>query len=593
MSSSAKAQFFHVHVTADDLHTPRPAPSPSPSQLREPVIPERTTSLHRHSVTWPPRTPSRAGSFKFDSVPTLVRTPWEVERHRPDSKWSRTSDRSKSLLPKRFFAELPREIYQCIVDHVDSVHTIGEAVDVLAARADLRSLCAVDKKFHRVAREHLYRHLWLPSTKTPAKRKWSRQQPKSRLRQLCDTLRGCPGLAFMVHTVGFTGEVAEEIRAQAYSPIRKDSTLDLVQSIIQQCYSLERVCGAVPPTTSSTLPFLNALASRTRLREHAWSLDSTRAELPGLTDFICCHDNWLNLETLVIAADPGVDLGEVAISAILSRLPSLKHLMVSGLHRSDFNNSTLLMLPPLKSLRLENVAGVTDRGVEQLAFSRLAPSLEQLRLVGLELVSLQTIGTLLSHLTRLTRFAMVQETSPEAQTGVKFVERTNSFSSSSLRHLHWDCLIPGTALTLFAESIQAGQFPELSKVTFPCDYEGIIQALCRPIPRMKLTENDMQYLEDHTQMYQRDLRVAQTQAQLRVRESRRQPSFSVVVHNESMEIEDTHVIGSYLGSMRSKIEYCLEPEAGHNALAEFGDVARPRVDSGRRVKRQSELDILF
>lgn len=602
------------HVTTDVPSAQR-RPQPKRTSMidqreRPPVIPERTTSLesqgHRKSQTWSQtNTEKNFGSFNFNNNHTLTKTPWELDRGSPGSRWSRSMDRAQNQ-PRKMFVQLPREIYQCVLENLEAVHSQLGTVDVLALRRDLCSLCLVDKKWQHIAREHLFRELWLPTNKVSAKKRFSTRQPKSRLKLLVDLLRRTSGLGFFVHHIRIGAELAHELDAEAFAPFKKDSALDSLQLIIRDCYNLEQLSGFVLPFTESTTPVLEALASRVRLKSHAWSLDSTRA-LPGLEHFIFCHDDWVNLETLAIAADPGVDLGIGTILAVLHRLPSLKHFAAFGLHRSDFHNTSLLTLPAVKSLRLECLSGLTDEGVEQIAFSRLAPSLERLTLVGLELVSLRTIATLLSHLTRLKRFALLQEASPELADDTsnnssgsgRPTGRTLTLSSPSLQHLHWDCLIPGSALSCLADSIKTHKFPRLQSAKVPSDHNGLIQQLCRPIPREKLTAQDLEHLHQHNSSstfgrHERNLRVSQIQAQLRIRATRQQPSFDIVVEDEH-ERKATHTIGSYLGTMDSKIEYQLEPDVGPNALVEFDDIAQPieMGINGHRVERKLEANMLF
>lgn len=405
-------------------------------------------------------------------------------------------------------------------------------------------------------------------------------------------MRNFPTLGSLVRTIHLTAEFAAELEVEAFEDFRPDSYLDTLQELVRHCFNLEQICGYVPPATLTTRALFEALASRTRLRVQAWNLDSTRATLPSLAEFIHFHDDWMSLETLVLAGDPGVDLGIGTVSAILEKLPSLKHLMLSGLHHSDFNNGTILALPALKSLRLDALAGVTDEGIEQLAFSRLVSTLENLTLVALELQSLRTIEALLTNLPRLSSFAIKQDTSPEPQAGVSF-SRPISLCSPSLSHLHWDCLLPGTSLSWFADAVEGGRLPGLKSMKIPCDYDGIMQRLCRPIPRLQLSSHDLQYHDAHTEYtYERDLRVAQIQAQLRVRESRRKPSFTVQVQDESMEVQHTHVIGSYLGNMESPVEYDLRPAVAGKAIADFDDVALPKRDA-RGLEHWSAYELLF
>lgn len=395
----------------------------------------------------------------------------------------------------------------------------------------------------------------------------------------------------LVQTIHVPADFAAVLEEEAFSPFKPGSHLDTLQELVRHCQNLEQICGYVPPATLTTRVLFNALASRTKLRTQAWQLDSTRAALPSLAEFIHFHDDWLGLETLILAGDPGVDLGIGSVSAILERLPSLKHLMLSGLHHSDFNNGTILALPALKSLRLDALAGVTDEGIGRLASSRLMSTLERLTLVNLELLSLRTIEALLTDLPSLTTFALIQDTSPEPQAGVSF-SMPLLLASQSLTRLHWDCLMPGTALSWFADAIEGNRLPGLKSIKIPCDYDGILQGLCRPIPRQKLTSQDLQYHDTHTEYtYERDLRVAQIQAQLRVRESRRKPSFTIQVEDES-EVQHTHLIGSYLGNMGSRIEYDLTPVVAGKAMVEFDDVARPKRDE-LGLEHWSEYRLLF
>lgn len=592
-----KAKYFQTHVSSDDADVRQRRPSVD-GRLRPPAIPERTTSLrgHRKTYTWPASISEqrKAGTCKFNDPPILTRTPWEWERGRPNSKWSRVSDRAQNL-PRRIFVQLPREIYQCILDHLEKVHAVGDVVDVVARKHDLRSLCLVDKRWHRLAREHLYRDLWLPSNRPPTKRKWSTKQPKSQLEMLKDTIARTPGLGFLIHHIRIPTALAKELDVEAFSTSRKSPALDSLQGIVRQCYNLEYMTGYVLPVTTATAPMLEALASRTRLKSHAWNLHSPKGTLPTLADFLFCHDNWRVMETLAFAADPGIDLGLGAFSAVLHRLPSLRHLMISGLRQSDFSDTMLLALPPLRSLRLESLEGVTDQGIEQLAYSRLALSLERLSLVGLELLSLQAVQVLLSHLARLRRFVLLQKASPEPPIGVQVASgsRHLTLRSPSLQSLHWDCLIPGSAINWLAEAIEDGMFPRLTNIKVPCDYDGLIQRVCRPVPLQKLTPSDLEYLDVHTQHYERNLRVAQIQAQVRVRESRRQPSFNVVVQDESLEVQSTHTIGSYIGDMHSKIEYNLDAEFSGHVLVEFDDIAIPKGSGGDRFERRLGADLLF
>jgi hypothetical protein len=211
-------------------------------------------------------------------------------------------------------------------------------------------------------------------------------------------------------------------------------------------------------------------------------------------------------------------------------------------------------------------------------------------------VSMRTIQILLANLTRLRRFRFVQNTSPTLLVGGGLHNRRDTLASPSIQHLHWDTLIPGQAIDSLAQSIKSGLFPSLRTLKAPSDPNGALQALCRPIHRQSLTASDLKFFEMVDQdRYTRSLRLSRLQAQLHIREIRSRPSLSVVVSDEEDQTHQTHVIGSYLGDVRSKIEYLLEPDVmgEQEALASLQGVMRKSdgVDSG--VERLCSFEVLF
>lgn len=571
--------------------------SPATSTHERPNRFARSFSFSKKPVKgWPSHVqqppPSPGGSYRFHEIPSLRKTPWEIERGKPKSRWARSSI-AHAELPARIFRELPKEIYQCILDHVENVHTQGALLDVRGSRADLGSLSLVDRKWNRVAKDYLYRELWLPSNRAVEKRKFLRQPRKSKLRLLQNTLAASPGTAFLVAKMHITAALADEIEIEANGSVVNGSTIDTVQSIFRQCYNLERVTGFIWETSTATFPLAQALATRTRLQAHAWNLNPEK-QLPGLAAFMSCHDQWKNMDSLAIAGASNVDLGKIAVSTILTRLPKLKHLMLSGLHNDDFHHGSLVALPALTSLRLENLAGITEQGIHQLAFSRLAPRLERLSLVGLEVKALETVQTLLLHLTKLKAFVFVQDASPELRRGRPAMNSFNLLASNSLEYLHWDCLVLGSAISRFGEAIRGGRFPQLRKVKIPCDFDGTIQTLCRPIPQVTLTQKDMNYLAaNFHDSYERNLLVSQIQAQLRIQKYRRTPSFRFAVQDDLTVVGMPHDIGSCIGNPDSRIEYSMQPGVDASALAEFGEVARPRKTGNERMERRVDMQALF
>jgi len=338
-----------------------------------------------------------------------------------------------------------------------------------------------------------------------------------------------------------------------------------------------------------------SLFDRSKLTEHAWLIDPNLLWRCNSSHFVELHSKWQWLSTLVLVKSQNATLCAGFINGITSRLRSLKHLMVDGFSARDFHNGTLLLLPALHSLRLEDLKGVTDQGIEQLASSRTAHSLMSLTIVDIEIASLRTVQTLLEHSPRLTKFRLFQQCSPSLLAGTNHASKSSSLASSSLQYLHWDTLYPGPATDALALSIQHGYLPALRTLKAPTDYDGALQAVCRPITKQPLTPDDMQFLASKNQdQYIRNLRLSRIQAQLRIREVKQQPCFNVVVEDAEENVQHTHVIGSYLGDVRSKVEYSLDPDlkGSESALADHWQIT-VAVLGGTMGERGLSLRQLF
>jgi len=570
------------------------------ARIRTAAVPRTLEPRLRSSrETWPPLREKMPGSYAFDEAPTLTKTPWEYNRaRRPPSQWSRSTGRSS--LSEDKFAQLPREIMHCILDQLRGSHFDGARLHFMDLRTDLRNLCTVDKHWHRAAREHLYREIWLPQHGEPQRSRLLPWKKKTRLQLLQSTLEEAPGLARLVRRLRIPFSLSAELDVETFllPTARKDGALSVISEIVRACPNLRALFGHYPIAFDRTTELYDALASREELREHVWHF-SQHFSRPR--SFGRCYEQWRSLETLVLWDDvsqPGY-LEPGSVSAVVQRLPSLKHLMIKGLSRSDVHNGTLLMLPALKSLRLEDVAGVTDHGIEQLAHSRLAMSLENLSLTGLELTSLRTIQAIFASFHRLKRFALVQRTTPELQ-GVLSVSRGRfSLASSTLESLHWHAMVPGNALAILANEMAAGKFPKLRKVKVPYDYDGAIQGLSRPVLQRPFTADELGELaqaRSHGSDHRMSTKSMQFEALIRAKRSRREPSaFSVVIHDEDQRLCQTHVLGSYLGNLASKIKYSLEPDVQGSsyAQAQIDELSRQQVFNGGRAENVVGLETLF
>ena len=261
-----------------------------------------------------------------------------------------------------------------------------------------------------------------------------------------------------------------------------------------------------------------ALSTRKKLKEHAWIIGefSDAAERPrsqsspGVLEqqqafeFLNYHVAWANLERLMLHSLNMSGVLEYGIFLrLFNRLPSLRHLCVSSFHKESFTDRTLLFLPPLESLRLENLQGVTDTGLAQYTSRREAQQLKSLTLVEQSIQSLLVISKILASLRVLERFSIVQTSAcPTLPTeGMVFQPL---LASPSLKYLHWDVASsdPANSLSRFdsapfikplkqsdspnshlAQSILHSGFPCLVFLRAPSDIDppGVLQAVCRPV----------------------------------------------------------------------------------------------------------------
>ncbi|RMX74777.1 hypothetical protein D0869_12265 [Hortaea werneckii] len=500
---------------------------------------------------------------------------------------------------------LPREVYHAIIDQLESLSNNGNSVDIIGRQTDLKVLSLVDKRWHRIAREHLYRDIWVPSDEDLRRRYSLFFRRRSRLDLLRRTLKASQALAYMVRRLHITTGLATDLSTETGHTARRNASLVALASIVELCPNLEQLSGYYwLDQGASSAGLLEALARCSGLKQHIWVFGNENMPDLGPGVMLDCHNGWVQLDTLVLCSNEGFRLGAGSISALVQRLPRLKHLMLSGLDRLDFHNGTLLSLPSVKSLRLDHLEGISKQGIEQLSVSRLSISLENLSLVGLELTSLRTLQSLIANAVRLRHFTFVQDTSPEFQPGMESTSSLKGLDSKTLEYLHWDALIPGSGTILVANSIASGRLPALHKVKVPCDYEGAIQTLCRPIAPERLTSEDVELLArlSGSERYERNLRLAQIQAQRRIRECRRQPSFNVVVQDEDQTVSAQYMIGSFIGNVDSKIEYSLESgvEGSHSALVELQDVSVPKklcdsigrkTETEKSVKEERLLDL--
>jgi hypothetical protein len=310
--------------------------------------------------------------------------------------------------------------------------------------------------------------------------------------------------------------------------IEREGLANLVASLVMACPFLERLVGFHVPFTHSFDRLSHALSTRPNLKERMWLLsehntDSSDEEDGGLgaytlaacdttERFLELNSTHSSMSTMVLHQDlyqESVTLNFRAIIGTIRQLPTLRHLTLSGLSASSFTNLALNTLPPkLQSLRLENLHGINDKGLQRFAVSHLATSIETIMFIDLEISSLVTISNIFSaHLVNLKSFSLAQQRAP----CVPSRSLVPDFFAPRLQQIHWEirseagplptlsCLsssdvpneqsfpftnqepISCLATSFLAESIRDGAFPLLRRIRIPHDPQGLIQALCKPL----------------------------------------------------------------------------------------------------------------
>jgi hypothetical protein len=345
-----------------------------------------------------------------------------------------------------------------------------------------------------------------------------------RLKLLRRTLREQPALARRVREL----HLSDFQTLYQTATIGQEDIVSAVASLVMACPNLERLVGFHIPFTHCFDRLSHALSTRPKLKEKLVSesivdlSDDEEDDETGAYYFAACdpterflelNSNHSLLSTLVIHLQNFPQGSTVfnfrAIVGTLRQLPKLRNLAISNLPCTSFTNLTLSSLPPkLKSLRLENLPGIDDRGLQRFFSSHLMTTIETLVLVDLEVSSLVTIAHILSgHPTNLKAFTLAQYRAPSIPSESSIPD----FFSPMLRYMHWEIrsdagplpplsfvapldvseepafpftrVEPITCLAtcLLAQSIREHAFPSLQRIRVPHDPQGLIQALCKPL----------------------------------------------------------------------------------------------------------------
>ncbi|KIW10429.1 hypothetical protein PV08_11393 [Exophiala spinifera] len=433
----------------------------------------------------------------------------------------------RTLTARSNWRKLPSPIFDLVLQQIKELHFAAESSS--CATCFMRDLCALQrtcKAWFSDAQRTLYTHIELVGQDDPRMlRKW-RLSRSARLIRLRATLRARPRVAVLVRTLR-----VEDPHIPLYHPNddpnpEYDAYLCTLASVIMACPNLEALLGFTPFYNHTFDRLTHALSTRTKLRHHVWIIaenedvqERSQKQLPPCLldtqqtfEFLLYHDRWLQLETLMLCSPGGFGVVEHELFVeVLHTLPSLKNLCVSSFDVDDFDDRTMLSLPSLMSLRLEECFGVTDSGLTRWAGSPRAAMIERLSLIHQNVTNLLTLSKVLASLDNLKRFSLVQvDVVPTLSEDTNAVVFQPIMASMSLEFLHWDvvCTLgrrepamsessdlwrhheypePNTTAILtpndhLALSIVHSGFPVLTKLRAPRDTSplGVLQSVCQP-----------------------------------------------------------------------------------------------------------------
>lgn len=575
--------------------------------------------------------------------------------------------------PNELFGALPGEVLEVILECLKELHLDPKSNSCTTCWArDLCSLSLASRKWSKVARLSLYQDIQIVGADSLSHRKKFKITQGCRMTLLRRTLRANAGLAETVRSLKVPMAMGENCDTTPSKAAAGSSPKELyenrVAALIMACPNLEVLAG--PMATYNHNQFnriTHALSTRTNLKTMDWRIEAVDANgsslptssstydlgrpgssscgssimssafsgmLPGPldaaqeTNFLGFHRSWTSLTSVSIHCLPGASLApDTLLQRTLTCLPSLKHLHLSRLPANAFSDATLLSLPPLQTLTLSHISGISSGGLSAFATRPNSRGLRGLHLRHTPLTSLPALARLLSHLRSLTAFSLVQDFSPlmPVEDDVFALWMMPYLASSSVTKLHWDIMarLPAGTVSdaddILARSIEAGGFPALRSLRAPSDPEGVFQALCRPLEVIarssdRIWANGGRCGSSHGRggsassirsvvkvgslpksataaslptgssfaaplPHGTDLRAARIAAQARLDDARPNFRFQVNVHSEEGQVVDAFGLGGFVGTVGSPIDYCLRPDAGSSdelgGLVDVPDIAAP------------------
>lgn len=422
--------------------------------------------------------------------------------------------RTQNTVRGEGFQKLPEEILLVVLAELRKSHVgVGSLSCATCWMRDATNLSLSCQKWWRAAKSVLYEDIQLIGSDSilHTKKKY-KVKYGTRLKLLRRTLRSRLDLAQYVKSLKIptTPDAAVTQKEQ-------DEYSDLVASVIMACTNLERLPGFYPTYNHEFTKLAHALSTRPKLTEKVWMIDaspfqrqrrldtSNDALAPVLApssllpeqcvDFLGHHSRWAHLKTLFLHCNPGGTIDSLLFTEVFYSLPSLETLHVSSFSATSFNDETLLSLPSLKCLRLDNLPGISAEGLSKYGSPVRTDSLTSLSLVSLPLLSLPVLTRLFSHLKSLTHFTISQAPSPSLDIGDEIYLHPY-MASQTLQYLHWEFTNPedDKATEILSKAITFGGFPALRTLRAPTDHDGMLQKLCKPRERIELAADKYRHM---------------------------------------------------------------------------------------------------
>ncbi|KAH7329077.1 hypothetical protein B0I35DRAFT_35806 [Stachybotrys elegans] len=577
------------------------------------------------------RTPSRGSMTSVESVDTNS----SARQDRPGKPagfavtnpyYQPAAATAPVAAPAKILDVLPGEVIQLVLANLKDLH-LNKASDSCAT-CYMRDLCSVSLSSRRAAKfaqAALYEDIQLVGPDSAAHQKRFKVVQGTRMLLLRRTLRASPQLARLVRRLKVPSFDMPANGVVPKGSMSLDQYEDLVASLVMACPGLESLAGPVSTYQHGFKKIFHALSTRKNLLEMDWLIEaaprqqqrSSQSPPPShdlhpseQTAFFELHVNWTSLTTLTIHCLPGATLNPTRLlKHTLRRLKSLQHLHLCNLSPSAFDDSTLLSLPPLQSLTLSHIRGISSEGLSAFATLPHSVHLRNLQLRHTPLASLPVLARLLSNLRSLTSFALVQAyapTMPEADTFALWL--MPYLASASMVRLHWDITSSISSATpaddILARSIAAKGFPKLRMLRAPNDPDGIFQSLCQPvfrvdlpqdrlrsssfsissastgtaspspIQRLKKTATDLSTTSTSSSnsavslnhgartLSCTNLSTARLAAQERLENAKHTPRFAINITDEDGSCVEAHEVAGFIGTVGSVIQYNLLPDAG-------------------------------